>query len=449
VTANFDVERRFRTDITASEDETGQVDAPGRVERNLALPSSTVNRSPDLRAESGNRHYGDPVPVDPWIGPRGSAARRLLAVVRERGPLTRPELARLTGMSESGVRPLVARLVASGELIERDASADRRAPGRPGTVLTATVPEGVVLGLDFGHAHVGVGVADLGGAQLAWVAVPLDVDSRAEEALDTAARLTARALGDAGRRRDEVVRAVAGVPGPVDRAGRMRSPTIVSSWWGLPIADEVAARLGLNPQVVEVENDAHLGALGERAAGVAVGCDDFVYVKASHGLGAGLVLRGELYAGASGLTGELGHTVVEPDGALCRCGSRGCLETVVAIGRVREQIRFVAATDEVEPLAELVELPAARRIVVEAGRTLGRALADVANLLDPDRIVLGGELAAAGAPLVEGVRESIGRYAQPAVAGVEVVLGTLGERAQVTGATALAAARARAAAWAS
>jgi predicted NBD/HSP70 family sugar kinase len=387
-------------------------------------------------------------PVDPWIGPRGSAARRLLAVVREHGPLTRPELARLTGMSVSGVRPLVARLVADGEVVESDAPVDGRAPGRPGTVLAAAVPEGIVLGLDFGHAHVGVAVADLRGEQLGWSSVPVDVDSRAEEALDTAARLTRAVLRQAGRRRAEVVRVVAGVPGPVDRGGRMRSSTIVSSWWELPIADEVAARLRIDPAAVEVENDAHLGALGERAAGVARGCDDFVYVKASHGLGAGLVLRGELYAGASGLTGELGHTVVDPDGALCRCGSRGCLETVVAIERVRAQIRFVAASDVVEPLAEALTRPAARRIVVEAGRTLGRALADVANLLDPQRIVLGGELAGAGAPLVEGVRESIGRYAQPAVAGVEVVLGALGERAQVTGATALAADRARAAAWA-
>jgi predicted NBD/HSP70 family sugar kinase len=228
----------------------------------------------------------------------------------------------------------------------------------------------------------------------------------------------------------------------------MRSSTIVSSWWQLPIADEIATRLRVAPDRVEVENDAHLGALGERAAGAARNCDDFVYVKASHGLGAGLVLRGELYAGANGLTGELGHTVVEPDGALCRCGSRGCLETVVAIERVREQIRFVAGAAAGEPLAAVMELPAARRIVLEAGRILGRALADVCNLLNPQRIVLGGELAAAGDALVDGVRESIGRYAQPAVAGVEVVLGLLGEQAQVTGATALGAVRARTEAWA-
>jgi predicted NBD/HSP70 family sugar kinase len=386
--------------------------------------------------------------VDPWIGPRGSAARRLLAIMREHGPLTRPDAARLTGMSVSGIRPLVAGLIADGQLVEQDAPVEGRSRGRPGTVLVPTVPDGIVLGLDFGHAHVAVAVADLAGRQLGWESFEVDVDHRADEALDKAAELAESGLRRAGHRRAEVVRAVAGVPGPVDRSGRMRSSTIVSSWWQLPIADEVAARLRIDPVGVDVENDAHLGALGERFAGAARGCDDFVYVKASHGLGAGLVLRGELYPGANGLTGELGHTVVDPDGELCRCGSRGCLETVVAIERVRERIRFVAGTETVEPLAEVVALPAARRIVLEAGRTLGRALADVANLLDPERIVLGGDLARTGVPLVEGVRESIARYAQPAVAGVEVLLGALGERAQVTGATALAATRARAAAWA-
>ena len=386
--------------------------------------------------------------VDPWIGPRGTAAQRLLAIMRAHGPLTRPEIARLTGMSVSGIRPLVAGLIAEGHLVEQDAPAAERRPGRPGLVLVPTVPEGVVLGLDFGHAHVAVAAADLHGHQLGWQSRPVDVDHHADAALETAALLARLVVRTAGRRYADVRHAVAGVPGPVDRTARVRSSTIVSSWWQVDIAERIATRLNLDRGAVDVENDALLGAVGERASGAAIGCTDFVYVKASHGLGAGLVLRGEPYAGANGLTGELGHTVLDPEGELCRCGTRGCLETVVAVERVRERIRFVAGTQDVEPLSELMDRPAARRVVVEAGRLLGRALADVANLLDPERIVLGGELAEAGDPLAEGVRESIGRYAQPAVAGVPVVLGALGERAQVTGATALAVARARAVAWA-
>jgi predicted NBD/HSP70 family sugar kinase len=351
-------------------------------------------------------------------------------------------------MSVSGIRPLVAALIADGHLVEQDAPASGRRPGRPGLVLVPTVPDGVVLGLDFGHTHVGVAAADLHGNQLGWQSRPVDVDHHADAALETAALLARLVLRTSGRRQADVRYAVAGVPGPVDRNGRVRSSTIVSSWWQIDIAERVADRLRLSREAVDVENDALLGALGERAGGAATGCSDFVYVKASHGLGAGLVLRGEPYAGANGLTGELGHTVLDPEGELCRCGTRGCLETMVAVERVRERIRFVAGTPDVEPLREVMDRPAARRVVIEAGRVLGRALADVANLLDPERIVLGGELAGAGEPLAEGVSESIRRYAQPAVAEVPVVLGALGEKAQVTGATALAAERARAAAWA-
>lgn len=387
--------------------------------------------------------------VDPWIGPRGSAAQRLLRVLRARGPLTRPEAARLTGMSASGVRPLVARLLAAGELVEASPPARAsRSRGRPGTLLVPVLPDGVVLGLDFGHSHAGVAVADLGGAHLLAERCAVDVDRHAEDALDRAADLARHLLGRAGVAAAAVQYVVAGVPGPVDRAGRMRSSTIAASWWQLPIADEVARRLGVEPAIVEVENDAQLGALGEHRAGVAAGCADLVYVKASHGLGAGLILGGELYRGASGCAGEIGHAIVEPDGALCRCGSRGCLETVVSVERVTRQIQFVTGTDRADLFVSAAEHPAVRRIVLDAGRALGRALADVCNLLDPELVVLGGELAGAGEALVAGVAESIRRYAQPALAAPAVVCSQLGESAQVVGATALAAARAREIAWA-
>ncbi|MCW2657073.1 MAG: hypothetical protein JWR06_1266 [Jatrophihabitans sp.] len=386
--------------------------------------------------------------VDPWIGPRGSAAQRLLQILRAHGPITRPEAARLTGMSLGGIRPLVAALIEDGQLVEQPAN---RRPdqgrGRPGNVLVPTLPDGVVVGLDFGHAHLSVAVADLLGEHLVHERCEVDVDRRSDDALDTAAELVRSLLRRSRRRASSVRRVVAGVPGPVDRAGRMRSSTIVPSWWQLSIADEIAARLRVDPAAVDIENDAHLGAIGEHRVGAAVGCSDLVYVKASHGLGTGLILAGQLYRGANGLTGEIGHAVVETEGTLCRCGSRGCLETVVSIERVRQQIRFVSGSVEVDPLLAAEEHPAARRIVLEAGRTLGRALADVCNLLNPERIVLGGELAGAGQALVDGVAESIRRYAQPAIGETVVVLASLGERAQVVGATALAAARAREALW--
>lgn len=408
-----------------------------------------------LRRESANvraGRYPDAVTrVDPWIGPRGSAAGRLLEILRDHGPMTRPEAARLTGMSVGGIRPLVSRLVQDGHLVEQPAQArpghGQRRRGRPGTVLAARVPDGAVLGFDFGHAHVAVAMADLDGNQLVERRAAVDVDRHAAEALDTAAELARAVFAESPVGARSLLRIVAGVPGPVGRDGRMTSSTIVASWWDLPIADQIARRLDLDPMTIDVRNDAHLGAIAEHRHGAGTGCDDVVYVKASHGLGAGLILHGDLYRGAHGITGELGHAVVEPDGALCRCGARGCLETIVSVGRIEEQLRFVHRGVDVGALADVDRHPAARRIVVEAGRALGRALADVCNLLDPEVIVLGGELADAGEPLVAGVAESIARFAQPAVSRVPVVCSQLGERAELVGAVTLAAQTARRTAW--
>jgi predicted NBD/HSP70 family sugar kinase len=387
--------------------------------------------------------------VDPWIGPRGSAAGRLLEILRDHGPMTRPEAARLTGMSVGGIRPLVSRLVRDGYLTEQPGlvRSPGRGRGRPGTMLVPVLPEGAVLGIDFGHAHVAVALADLSEQQLAERKAAVDVDHHAAQALDLAAELVAAVLATNPVADQSVVQVVAGVPGPVGRDGRLSSNTIVASWWDLPIAEEIGSRLGLDPKVIDVRNDAHLGALGEHRHGVAADCADVVYVKASHGLGAGLILQGDLYRGAHGVTGELGHAVVEPDGALCRCGTRGCLETVVSVQRVEEQLRFVRGAGDTGLLADVDAHPAARRIVVDAGRALGRALADVCNLLDPAMVVLGGDLAAAGEPLVQGVTESIARFAQPAVSRVPVVCSQLGERAELVGAVALAAQTARSTAW--
>jgi predicted NBD/HSP70 family sugar kinase len=385
--------------------------------------------------------------VDPWIGPRGSAAGRLLEILRECGSMTRPQVARLTGMSIGGVRPLVARLLDDGHLVERPAPPrSDRGRGRPGTVLVPIVPDGVVLGFDFGHAHIAVASADLTGTALLERREVVDVDHHAAEALDIAAQLAQELLGPSVPAQS-VRQGVAGVPGPVGRDGRMTSSTIVASWWDLAIAEQLAGRLGLDPAVIDVRNDAHLGALGEHRFGAGVRRTDMVYVKASHGLGAGLILRGQLYRGAHGVTGELGHAIVQPDGALCRCGARGCLETIVSVGSIDAQLRFVRGSGDTGSLADVDRHPAARRIVVEAGRALGRALADVCNLLNPELLVLGGELAAAGAPLVEGVVESVARFAQPAVSSVPVVCSELGERAELVGALALAADTARRAAW--
>jgi predicted NBD/HSP70 family sugar kinase len=162
------------------------------------------------------------------------------------------------------------------------------------------------------------------------------------------------------------------------------------------------------------------------------------------GLGAGIVLGGRLHRGATGIAGEVGHVQVGEDGQVCRCGNRGCLETLVAAPRLLAVLQ--PAYDEDLSVERVLELDRAgdagvRRVLSDAGRAVGRALADLCNSLNPEAVVLGGSLGTSPS-LGDGIRASVDRYAQPdTAAAVRVVSGELGDRAEVVGAVSLAIGR--------
>jgi len=376
----------------------------------------------------------------PNASPRRQRTRQLLlGVIRERTGVTRVELSRMTGLSRSATAEAVQDLLSHGLVAERrtDPAAGR---GRPSTLLFPNAPDGFVGAIDFGHSHVFAAVAETSGRILAEHCQSIDVDHRATDALDTAAGLLARGLDEAGLAASDLSSVAAGIPCPLDGStGVVRSPTILAAWVDLNPARELEARVGRR---VGVDNDANMGARGEQRFGAARGCRNFIYVKASHGIGAGLVLNGETYRGTLGIAGEIGHTQLPEVATLCRCGNRGCLETVVSITEVRRQLALVRSPSSDRDEASLADLgrdPAASRVIVAAGRTLGRVLADMCNALNPDAIIVGGELSAAGEPLLAGIRESIDRYAQPAAAdAVRIHAAELGLRAELMGAVATA-----------
>ncbi len=373
--------------------------------------------------------------------PRRRRTRRLLlGAIRERAGITRGELSRLTGLSRSATAEGVQDLLAQHLITERrtDPGVGR---GRPSTLLFPNAPEGFVGAVDFGHSHVFAAVADTRGRILAENGQGADVDQQATDALDAAADLLRRCLTDAGLAASDLAGVAAGIPCPLDATtGVVRSPTILAAWVDLDPARELATRIG---RPVYVDNDANMGARGEQRFGAARGCRDFIYVKASHGIGAGLVLAGETYRGTLGIAGEIGHTQLPDATSLCRCGNRGCLETVVSITEVRRQLAHIRPAPDIHAsdpsLAAVAADPVAARVITAAGRTLGRVLADMCNALNPDALIVGGELSTAGAPLVAGIRESIDRYAQPAAAqALRIRVAELGLRAELVGAIATA-----------
>ncbi|MBD8059723.1 ROK family transcriptional regulator [Cellulomonas sp. JH27-2] len=382
--------------------------------------------------------------IDERTAPRLRTREDLLQLIRANEDVTRAELVELTRMSRSTVNQAVGRLLADGRITESEARAQGRGSGsgRPATRLRAVADGAPVAGIDFGHNHVHVAVADALGKSIADERVSLDVDLRATDAMDVAVDLLEKIRRDQGI--DQLSTLVAGIPGPLDtRTGLVRSPTILSSWVGLAPADELRARLH-DVEHVHVENDAVLGAYGELRAGAGRYRRAFLYVKASHGIGAGLVIDGAPFKGANGLAGEIGHTNLPGHTEICRCGNRGCLEAVVSVQALMAQLVHThPTTDPAQITLSTFDDGITRRLLDEAGRELGRVLASLCNLLNPDALVVGGELAAAGSSFLEGVEQAVLRHTQPATAAaLEIMPAHLGIRAEVTGALQMAAAAA-------
>jgi predicted NBD/HSP70 family sugar kinase len=366
---------------------------------------------------------------------------RVVDLLRHRGSASRAEIARETGLSRTTVSSLVADLIEVGMLNEIADPGDGRASqaGRPPILLALSGSTGALVGVDFGHSHLRVAVADLAFNVLAEAEVDVETDLGSEVSLDTAANLVSQVLTEAAVDRSQVLGAGMGLPGPIELdSGRVDSRRILPGWVDVDPAEELAARLGIP---VHIDNDANAGALGESRLGAGRDSQVMAYVRLSAGIGLGIVIDGRPFRGARGTAGEIGHVLVDPTGRICRCGNRGCLETLVSGPALCELLMTSHGEMGVDELvSHAVDGDVGcRRAIEDAGRTVGRAMADVCNYINPDTIVVGGELSRAGGLIVDPIREAIGRYAIPAAtAELRVVAGVLGDRAEMLGALTLA-----------
>lgn len=229
-----------------------------------------------------------------------------------------------------------------------------------------------------------------------------------------------------------------GVPGPVDqRNGLVGFASNSASWVGVD-ACQVAELL--NAPVL-LDNTSHLGSLGEVAWGAALGYDNVVYLKLSTGIGAGFVLNGSIFKGSIGAAGEIGHITVDKQGPGCRCGNRGCLEVYAGTSAIVDLSRPVLGPDAT--IFTFIQSAKQKdrtciRILEDIGHIIGTAMAGVCNLLNPQRIVIGGDLVQAGDLLLDPLRFSLTRHALSIVGqSVEVVVRDLGEDAGALGGAAL------------
>ncbi|NEC00519.1 ROK family transcriptional regulator [Streptomyces anulatus] len=360
---------------------------------------------------------------------------RVVRAVRMAGSLTQAEIARSTGLSAATVSNIVRELKDGGTVEVTPTSAG----GRRARSVSLSGDAGIVIGVDFGHTHLRVAVGNLAHQVLAEESEPLDVDASSAEGFDRAEVLVKRLIEATGIGPDKVIGIGLGVPGPIDvESGTLGSTSILPGWTGINPSEELSGRLGVP---VYVDNDANLGALGELVWGSGRGVKDLAYIKVASGVGAGLVIDGTIYRGPGGTAGEIGHITLDESGPVCRCGNRGCLETFTAARYVLPLLRPShgpgLTMERVVQLAREGD-PGCRRVIGDVGRHIGSGVANLCNLLNPSRVVLGGSLAEAGELVLGPIRDSVSRYAIPSAARqLSVLPGALGGRAEVLGALAL------------
>jgi glucokinase len=299
-----------------------------------------------------------------------------------------------------------------------------------------------------GAAKLRVGV-DIGGSKVAVLVVDADGDVRArrhvpaasaepDEAIAQIAAVIRDAVAEAGATMADVEAIGIGVPGRVDRASGDVTFAVNLGWQHLPLGRRLAAALGV---MCVVENDVRAAAVGLHREAPFGPTDDLVYLGIGTGISAGVVLDGRLHRGVRGLAGEIGHVVLDPDGAPCACGLRGCFETIAAgagIARAaREAVTSAATSGEPTTLATLAEPTAADVFAaaaagdLAAGRIVDRAAAAIARMVhelvlayDVELVVIGGGISRAGNPLLERVQAGLARIGAPSPFAAELLAET-------------------------
>jgi predicted NBD/HSP70 family sugar kinase len=394
------------------------------------------------------------IPLRDILGPangiRERNRRRVLVAVMIKAD-TQAGLARRTQLVQGTVSTIVGELEQEGRVfLDRDAP---RAGGRRGTMVRLRPAAGVAVGvyLGFSEAVAVARRADRDHGEVSEQRIDGGANRGLREALPGVQQMIETVVADTGRSLEDVVSLGVAVPGMLHpRWNRFATPVLPLWKEGDDPAAELARWLrsagGISVPVVQ-DNDANLAALAEQTYETEENAETLVFLKVSTGVGAGVVIGNHVIRGERGIAGEIGHVTLRPDGEVCFCGGRGCLNTVIGSGVLLREVREAhrgRATDLPHSLPSLITMAKAQdavclRVLRDAGHTLGFVLAQVCNFLNPNLIVLGGQLAAAGEIVLEPCRQSMRRYALPGAVSDEFRLkvSALDRRAEAQGALVL------------
>ncbi|MCV2396273.1 ROK family transcriptional regulator [Actinotalea sp. M2MS4P-6] len=332
---------------------------------------------------------------------------RVLAALGERGAMSRAQIAQQVGLSRTTTSEIAADLLARGAIVVAATDADTRlGSGRPAEYLALDPAAGQFVGVDFGHQRVHVAIADASHAIVASGTATYSAETPWPERIAAAIDLIEREARRTGTHLDAIQGVGIGVPGPYPPP---RSPGSQAFAPRVPpgVEDAFLERFGVS---VLVKNNTRFAGLAEAILAGAENVRDLLYLRIGDGVGGAVIVDGHLVSGSAGLAGEFGHVSVAPDGAVCRCGKTGCLETVASLPAILESCRAAGANvASIDDLAAAVESgnPAVDRVLRSVGTTIGRVLAGVAMVVNPSEVVVAGQAGRVAPAIIEAVAQTL------------------------------------------
>jgi N-acetylglucosamine repressor len=340
----------------------------------------------------------------------------VLNTIKTNGPISRTDVAKITGLSAATISGITAELISAGLIFEKEAG-DSSGGRRP--ILLALNPRGgFVIGFKLAETTITAALTDLEATVIAKDTCLLENHS-VQDVVDRIAKMVGTLLTKSKIRQDLLIGVGIGLAGIIDAESGVLLHSPIFGWRDIPLKATLQKCLDVP---VYVDNDVNTLTLTEQWFGAGQGVENFLTVTVGRGVGLGIVVHGKLYHGARGGAGEFGHTVVDPNGQRCDCGKRGCLETMVAdpwlVRQAEEAYAEQSIPMNVKDVDGLINLakegdPIAVGIFANAGKILAQTLANLINVLSPQLIIISGEGVRAGDLLFEPMYDVMDKYIMP------------------------------------
>jgi len=348
----------------------------------------------------------------------------VLNAIKSCGPIGRAEIARRTGLSPATVTSISAKLISQNLVLEK--SAGDSSGGRPPILLVINPKGGYVVGIKLTETHAICALTDLEAMILAKSSMSLSGHDPVN-VVDDLARMVLTFIHEHKITKKQLLGVGVGLAGIIDAENGILRQSPIYGWNNVPLEQMLQSKLHIP---VYIENDVNTLTLTERWFGPGQGVDNFLTVTVGRGVGLGIVANGQFYRGQFGGAGEFGHITINPDGPVCACGKRGCLEAYIGDpGLIRSAqeaaIRgeLSAPVQDVDELLSLAQMgdACAVRIFHEAGRILGIGIATLINLFNPKKIIISGEGTREGDFLFTPMKQSIQQNTMPGLFDPEIV----------------------------